>query len=104
MTRSFVRKGFCILLFSAAISIGAIAQDRAVVKRTAPAYPEMARRMHVAGKVVVKVTIAPDGRVKSASAVSGHPLLTQAAVSAVRNWVYSAGPEETKNVEISFSM
>jgi protein TonB len=35
------------------------------------------------------VTVGEDGSVVSASAVSGHPLLQQAAVAAVSQWRFS---------------
>ena len=54
-----------------------------------PAYPPIARAAHAAGTVVVQVTIDENGSVVSASAVSGHPLLTQAAVNAARQARFS---------------
>jgi protein TonB len=47
-----------------------------------PAYPPIAKSAHAAGTVVVQVTIDETGKVISAKAVSGHPLLQQAAVQA----------------------
>ena len=44
-----------------------------------PAYPLAARNIRVQGKVSVQVLIDEQGRVISASAVDGHPLLTGAA-------------------------
>lgn len=93
----------CYTVLLASLSLSVFAQDRTLLRKAAPSYPEMARRMHVAGAVVIKVTIGPDGKVKSASVISGHPLLTQAALNAVKEWVYSAGAEETRNVEINFA-
>jgi protein TonB len=54
-----------------------------------PAYPPIARAAHASGTVVVQVTIDENGSVISASAVSGHPLLTQAAVNAARQARFS---------------
>ena len=54
-----------------------------------PAYPPIARAAHASGTVVVQVTIDENGAVISASAVSGHPLLTQAAVNAARQARFS---------------
>jgi len=54
-----------------------------------PSYPPIARAAHAAGTVVVQVTIDENGAVVSASAVSGHPLLTQAAVNAARQARFS---------------
>ena len=49
-----------------------------------PAYPAIAKAAHASGTVSVQVTIDESGNVISASAVSGHPLLKQSAVSAAR--------------------
>jgi protein TonB len=47
-----------------------------------PSYPPIARTAHASGTVVVQVTIDETGKVISAKAVSGHPLLQAAAVQA----------------------
>jgi len=71
--------------------------------KTAPQYPDLARRMNVAGKVKIEVVIAPDGHVKSARAVGGHPLLVQACQDAVKEWKFVAAPEEsTQLIEFEF--
>src|SRR5688572_3192443 len=54
-----------------------------------PAYPPIARAAHASGTVVVQVLIDENGSVVSATAVSGHPLLTQAAVNAARQARFS---------------
>jgi len=47
-----------------------------------PPYPAIARTAHASGTVVVQVTIDENGKVISAHAVSGHPLLQGVAVAA----------------------
>lgn len=47
-----------------------------------PAYPQIAKAAKASGTVVVQVTIDESGKVVSASALSGHPLLKAAAVQA----------------------
>ena len=77
---------------------------RKVKTKVAPAYPELAKRMNVAGKVKIEVIITPEGRVKSTRALGGHPLLVQACIDAVKEWKFSAAPEEsTQVVEFEFS-
>ncbi len=49
-----------------------------------PPYPAAARAVRASGAVNVQVTISESGSVVSASAVSGHPLLRQAAEQAAR--------------------
>jgi protein TonB len=59
------------------------------VTRVEPVYPEIARRMRVTGSVVVEVTISEEGSVISAKAISGHPLLRDAAIRAARQWRFT---------------
>ena len=54
-----------------------------------PGYPAIAKAAHASGTVVVQVLIDENGNVVSANAVSGHPLLIQAAVSAARSAKFS---------------
>ncbi|HEX2270918.1 MAG TPA: TonB family protein [Pyrinomonadaceae bacterium] len=54
-----------------------------------PGYPAIARAAHASGTVVVQVLIDENGTVVSAKAVSGHPLLINAAVSAARQAKFS---------------
>jgi TonB family protein len=49
-----------------------------------PPYPALARAARAAGTVTVQVTVDESGSVVSAAAVSGHPLLQQAAVEAAK--------------------
>ena len=71
---------------------------RKVKSRTTPAYPELARRMNVIGKVKIEVVIAPDGRVKTTRVVSGHPLLVQTCQDALKEWKFVAASEETTQI------
>ena len=53
-----------------------------------PVYPAVAKAAGVQGTVVVALTIAPDGSVSDAHAVSGPALLQAATIAAVRSWRY----------------
>src|SRR5439155_8848944 len=55
-----------------------------------PCYPPMARLARVQGTAKIKLVKTADGRVKSADAVEGSPLLTKAAIDNVRTWKFSA--------------
>ena len=54
------------------------------IKLPAPAYPPAAKAVHASGAVNVQVTIDETGKVISAVAVSGHPLLRMAAETAAK--------------------
>ena len=58
------------------------------IRDVAPEYPELARRAGVEGVVVIDCTIEPLGLVSGVQVLSGHPLLNQAALDAVRQWRY----------------
>jgi TonB family protein len=59
-----------------------------LISRVDPVYPLVARAKKIEGVVVLRIRIDKDGRVKKAEVVSGDPLLTQAALDAVRQWRY----------------
>jgi TonB family protein len=49
-----------------------------------PTYPAAANAVHASGAVMIQVTIDENGNVISATPISGHPLLKQAAEQAAR--------------------
>jgi TonB family protein len=66
---------------------GGVLQGTPIFK-SQPAYPQNARRFNASGSVEVRVTISEMGRVTSATAISGHPLLRPAAVEAALKWIF----------------
>lgn len=59
-----------------------------LVKRVMPVYPPLAKAARIQGTVVLQGVVGRDGRIHELQVISGHPLLTQAALDAVRQWVY----------------
>ena len=59
-----------------------------IIKRVQPVYPPLARQTRIQGTVRLHVIIAKDGTIKQLEIMSGHPLLQQAALDAVRQWRY----------------
>ena len=70
-------------------------------KRVQPTYPAIARAAGASGTVDVEVTVDESGNVASARAVSGHPLLQQAAVDAARQWTLKPTVLEGKPVKVA---
>lgn len=56
---------------------------------TAPVYPTIAQSARVQGVVILQATISEDGRVVDAKVLRSIPLLDQAALDAVRQWVFT---------------
>jgi TonB family protein len=54
-----------------------------------PEYPSAAKAVKAAGAVQIQVVVDEEGNVTSAEAVSGHPLLRQAAVKAAKEAKFS---------------
>ena len=76
---------------------------RKVISRSAPIYPDLARRMQMSGTVKVEVVVAPSGTVKSTKVVGGSPLLLKAATDAIAKWKWSSSPQEsTELIELNF--
>jgi TonB family protein len=76
---------------------------RKVTSRVMPEYPDMARRMSLRGIVKVDVVVGNSGAVKSVEVKGGHPILAQAAISAVRKWRWEPASHETHEpIEVRF--
>ena len=67
---------------------GGSVQAAMLISQPMPAYPPLARQARIQGNVVLHAIISKDGRVEQLSVISGHPLLIQAALDAVRQWRY----------------
>jgi protein TonB len=59
------------------------------VKSVAPVYPVLAVDSRTEGIVILECQIDTRGRVESVAVIRGNPLLNDAAVEAVRQWVYT---------------
>ncbi len=75
-------------IVEAPVRVGGDVQSAKVVKRVLPVYPQTALQVRVSGTVHLLGIIAKDGTVQRLQVLSGHPLLRQAAVDAVSQWVY----------------
>jgi TonB family protein len=66
-----------------------------------PPYPPLARQARVQGTVRMQAVIAKDGTVAHLEAVSGHPLLLDAALDSVRQWRYQPLLQDGEPVEVA---
>jgi TonB family protein len=93
--------------WSANIAPNACGQEQSTRKaknKVTPPYPELARRMKISGVVKVQVTVTPNGAVKNAKLMGGHPVLANAVMDVVKQWRYEAGKDETvENLEFRFN-
>lgn len=72
--------------------------DRKIVSKVAPVYPDLAKRMHVGGVVKVEVVVGAKGAVKSTRVLGGNPVLIESATDAVRKWKFEAASVDTTEI------
>lgn len=86
--------GLRIFLFAcvvASFAIGEHAQDSTVILKSfaSPVYSSSARAANVSGDVRVLVLVHPDGTLASATVLSGHPMLKQAALDSAWHSIFN---------------
>jgi len=71
-----------------------------LIKKLFPAYPAAAKQQGVQGTVILNGVIGTDGHFKKLEVMAGPSMLQQAALDAVRQWVYTPFLQEGKPVEV----
>ncbi len=79
-------------------------QQPKMIKRVEPDYPQIARQARVEGTVILEATTDIYGRVKGVKILRSIPLLDQAAMDAVRQWVYEPFLVNGKPREVSITV
>jgi TonB family protein len=89
-----------VLLLTTSVFAG---NGRKVVRMAQPAYPQLARQMHISGTVKLEATVLPSGKVKDLKVIGGHPVLSDAAMDAAKKWQYEPGSSETvEEISVNF--
>jgi protein TonB len=70
------------------VSVGGNVQAARLVNRVQPVYPPLARQTRISGTVKLHAIIGKNGAVEQLQVLSGHPLLVQSALDAVKQWRY----------------
>ena len=82
--------------------VGAQQAQEEIVRRAKskvqPIYPELARKMNITGTVKIEVVVAPNGTVKDARIVGGHPVLASAALDAAKKWRFEPASTESSGI------
>ena len=71
------------------IKVGGNIAESKLIHRVEPIYPELAKKARVSGNVILQITTNEEGFVTDARVTSGHPLLNDSAIAAVKQWRYS---------------
>jgi TonB family protein len=75
-----------------------------LISRIEPQYPSLAKQTKTQGTVLLRAIISRDGRIASLTVLSGHPLLVQSALAAVREWRYRPTMLNGEPVEVETSI
>jgi protein TonB len=70
------------------VRVGGDVREPQIIKLVPPVYPSLAIKARVDGTVVLEATLTEQGTVENIRVVSGHPLLVEAAIHCVKQWVY----------------
>jgi protein TonB len=70
------------------IKIGGNVQGAKIIRKPPPVYPQLAKSARVSGVVHLAAIIAKDGTIQELHSLGGPALLIQAAMDAVKQWVY----------------
>jgi len=71
------------------VRVGGQIKPPTQISKVQPVYPLIAQSARVSGVVILEAVIGVDGRVTDARVLRSIPLLDQAALDAVRQWVYT---------------
>lgn len=88
------------LLKKEVIKTGGVVNSKAI-NLVKPVYSSAARAIGAKGQVKVQVTIDEEGRVISASAIDGHPLLRESAVTAARSSRFTPTTLSNQKVKVT---
>jgi protein TonB len=95
---------------SAPLKVSEGVQMAMLMRKVIPDYPPLARSARISGVVRLIGTIGKDGTIRDLQLVSGHPLLSRAALEAVRQWIYkptllNGNPVEViAPIEVNFTL
>jgi protein TonB len=89
----------------AVLKVGGDVKEPVLVTRVQPTYPEEARKNRIQGRVVLEAVIDTKGNVTTVGAIeSPDPLLTDAAIEAVKQWAYKPATNNGKPVKVRFTV
>lgn len=82
------------------IRVGGQVQAALAISRPQPIYPPLAKQARIQGVVRLEAQISKQGTIENLKVVSGHPLLVQSALDAVRQWRYRPTVLNNEPVEV----
>ncbi|WLT32670.1 energy transducer TonB [Geothrix sp. PMB-07] len=76
----------------------------AILHRVDPIYPDFAKRAHIQGPVVLRMTVDEAGRPVQVQVLEGHPIFHEAAIQAARQWRFEPARMDGRSVSAAFQL
>jgi len=70
------------------VRVSAGVQQGNLISQVRPTYPAIAKSARIQGAVVLQAEISKQGTIENLRVISGHPMLVQNALDAVKQWRY----------------
>jgi len=99
--RNLVSALAAVPMFLILLTVNSPAQDepeRQLISHPTPVYSEFAKKLGITGTVKVRVVVAPDGKIKEARVIGGHPVLVDLVRDTLKEWRYVPAITETTTV------
>jgi TonB family protein len=80
--------------------VDAAVMESKLIRKVDPIYPEAAKQARLVGTVILLISVNEEGQVSDVKVLRGHPLFSEAAISAVKQWVYSPPMLNAKPVSV----
>ena len=82
------------------VEFWAVEKTPVLIKGIAPEYPDMASKAELEGVVFVEFLVGKDGRVYNARVLKGPPIFQEAALEAVRQFVFKPAIQNDEAVTV----
>ena len=82
------------------VRVGGNVQAANLLSQVKPVYPPLAKQARIQGVVVLEAIISKEGTIDNLKVITGHPLLIQAAIDAVKQWKYKPTQLNGEPVEV----
>ena len=77
-------------------SVSSAPNDRKLIYRIDPVYPQDLKRFYIGGTVRLKLLVSARGTVESVAPLGGNPALVETSIAAVKKWKYAPASAATE--------
>lgn len=77
-----------------------VEQKPELVRMVKPAYPEIARKAGIEGRVFLHLLVGKDGRVEQVKFIKGPPVFKEAAIAAAKQYLFTPAMQNDKPVKV----